>query len=689
MELVLQLFLTIDSTIYLIIAWLYNLIMDTTNLQILTEGQIARFTRNMYAILGIVMVFFVSYRIIYFIISPDVSAEKGRGLGALTSRIFVSIILIISIPWIFQFGFRLQEAILSDDIIGRIIHQGGNDSNITIGRQVNERDWQLVYRHTNSNERPRPERTTGGERFSKIVWSNFWIVPENDYFDQAQFQNFIMDDRQALLDIPSLRPSIAESIRDGIWNHPLNPLNRIVTTGADVYPTFLIIVSTVGGVFCLILMALLFFDIVMRLIRLTFLQLLAPIFVGFYVVEDDPKTFRNWVKITGSVYLLLFIRLFMIHMVMWIIGAIGTNLFAGNMVSTAATTDAVRHINILIIFTTMIFALLYFAWKAPEWFGKLFPGMEGSGSDAIGALKAGFKAAKTTVGIGVGVAAAVATGGAAAVGGIGMVQNATGAGAKVAAAARGLGRTGAVTSAAFKGRNDGLFGAMGSGIEAGEKYDTRKSVFMREYKKDAAGNYLDKDGNVVKRKEAEVLKKSQVDAIKEKLTADGAEKTRVKEAEKATRTKKLEAEQANVDSLIVHGMSNPNSLGYGRSQPQLQNILRNNEISDLVKAIQKGEGRVEALANAAKSDKNHSLHNVLNDARVAELKKLKGAKEIEILMSADLNTIHTEVTDKFEKTFRTEEYNSKHATSPDDYAKAQKKMKEAQTKMEQWGAGKP
>ena len=64
-------FATIDSAVYGFIAVVYNLIEDLANTSILSMTDMNEFASRIYALLGIFMLFKVSFSIISYIVSPD------------------------------------------------------------------------------------------------------------------------------------------------------------------------------------------------------------------------------------------------------------------------------------------------------------------------------------------------------------------------------------------------------------------------------------------------------------------------------------------------------------------------------------------------------------------------------------------------------------------------------------------
>lgn len=500
MGIVMMLLLYIDVMIYQLIAWIYNLVISASIMEILTQDEILDFTGRIYSLIGILVLFFVSYKIIRFIVNPDDAGAKGKGVGSIAIKIFVAILLTVLIPWGFEWGFKLQNAILSDDIIGRIVYKNNTTSTFSeLGQEVRTgSSYEKVVNYNCDIAKIRlnacavdikngaaqkfgtlisnvmsnvpgigdsiaallpGETMNDGQRFAKLVWSGFVIVRGKE-LDQTDVTNYIMDDRFHLTDMPFfiIQPgdiidivAIFKSFFGTIWYLPLIP--------------------TIAGGWCLFALGKLFFDIIMRLIKLTMLQLTAPFFTAAYVIDDSGKIFGGWLKRVGSLYIMIFVRIFVLQVAMYLIATISKNLMnpqktIGDFLLFAKNTGGLEAaIGLIVVRMTLIFALLFFATKADKFFGELFPGMQNK--DELNA-KGAFDFMKKGIGTVVGLGAAVATAGAAlpAVGaalGAGGTAGALG-GLKAAAAG-----TNAVGAAFKSGKSAGGISGIYTGLKAGKE----------------------------------------------------------------------------------------------------------------------------------------------------------------------------------------------------------------------------
>lgn len=190
--------------------------------------------------------------------------------------------------------------------------------------------------------------------------------------------------------------------------------------------------GTIGGILCIVFLALLCVDVIVRQLKLWILQILAPIPIICYTDPKD-KIFMQWLKMFGTVYVDLFIKLFALEVAIYLL--------------SSGQFDILQHKVSGMGNFFLIIAILVFAKALPGMISKIF-GLDGMGSfkEIGGMLKAGVgfgagailtSAAGFASGRGLGRIASLGTGaimgaGAGAKGNVlGGVKNITGRNAKI------------------------------------------------------------------------------------------------------------------------------------------------------------------------------------------------------------------------------------------------------------------
>ena len=124
-----SIFAAINDGIYTLIAITYNLIEDLANVSVLSYGDMQKFASRIYALLGLFMLFKVSFSIITYILDPNKMADSNTGFSAIIKNTVITLILILTVPMAFNLLYEAQAAILEDNVIPKLIL--GNDSEMS------------------------------------------------------------------------------------------------------------------------------------------------------------------------------------------------------------------------------------------------------------------------------------------------------------------------------------------------------------------------------------------------------------------------------------------------------------------------------------------------------------------------------------------------------------------------------
>lgn len=316
-------FFFIDGIIYKFIDTVYSLFLEIANTSIFTEDMINEFAGKVYALVGIFMLFKVSFSLLTYIINPDEFADKSKGMGKLIKNIITSLMLFILVPIIFREAMDIQRIILKDDIIPRIF-----STSTSADISVSSQDPSM------------------GSEMAVITFKAFYEIDGN--YDLQ-----------------------------GIFNTDVN--QRDSSDNYIVKYTYLI--SSAVGVVLLLILISFCFDIAVRSVKLGFLRLIAPVPI---MTRIDPKKgselFNKWIKTCTSTYLDLFMRLAAIFFAIYIIKAVTTS--AGFV--DAVTGDPIEVSTFAIVF--IILGALMFAKQLPKLIEDLL-GIKLSGNFSLNPVK--------------------------------------------------------------------------------------------------------------------------------------------------------------------------------------------------------------------------------------------------------------------------------------------------------------
>lgn len=334
----------LDKLFYSFVPTIYDLLIDIANTTIFTEEIFDTFASKVYGLLGIFMLFKVSFSILTYIVDPDAFLDKSKGFSKLISNVIITLTLLIATPWLFSQAMEIQQIILRDNILGKIFSTTSVNPNVTAnaGNVMAYETFKAFY-HFNYDDYSDCKVTGKTQEFNGSGDCQAALGIEDD----NQFDNL-------------------KNTLNGSFNYPnideyMNYDLLYLKDSNDEYVMYYIpIISTLAGVALLLLLVVFCFDVALRSVKLGFLRMIAPVPI---ISRIDPKkgkeTFDKWVKTTIGTYLDLFIRLLAIYFAIFVITQVIDLKFVD------ATTGLPAEVNVFVKVFIILGALL-FAKQLPQ-----------------------------------------------------------------------------------------------------------------------------------------------------------------------------------------------------------------------------------------------------------------------------------------------------------------------------------
>lgn len=409
-------FATIDSAVYGFIAVVYNLIEDLANTSILSMTDMNEFASRIYALLGIFMLFKVSFSIISYIVSPDKISDSSTGMGGIIKNVLITLVLILIVPTCFTLLYEAQSAILSENIIPKLLLGTNSDAN-TIDNEVYVapacQEIESDFEDKQKDEKYATSAKDNGNYIALMVFRNFYqlgdgsVEPEDSSYYNEKFL-------PAYCGFGENRIGVSYLLQSGIYNGPIEKLPSgdlekflegisdiidIIQPGnyigrsigdwvisklglgpSTYYIDYNYFISTIVGIFVIFILVSMAFDVAIRSVKLTFLQLISPIPIISYV---DPKSgkdgmFKRWYTEVFKTWASLFIRLLALFFGVYLIKQLGQLYRIGNHKYLSSN---------FWIQLFMLLGVLMFCKELPKLLEQLIPGMKGSGSFKLNPLK--------------------------------------------------------------------------------------------------------------------------------------------------------------------------------------------------------------------------------------------------------------------------------------------------------------
>ena len=347
----------IDTVIYGFVDYVYDIFNALAKVKLFEESSYQSIVRNIYAVLGIIMLFVLAYSLLKAVINPDEFAKGETSFPKLIKNVVISLAIIAVLPTVFTVAFNFQNAILNKDTIPKLIFGTGTDYN-------------------NEN---------AGSEMAYYVFSAF-LHPNFTWCEEKNYQ--VNDPKTGDVNLSECADNINADGDVGVTNGPtLKAVSDGVLAGgkksesgnysifdfkygesvADGKVTYNIFISTIAGVFLLYVLVNFCFDMAVRVVKLMFFQIIAPIPVICRVIPGGKlkDVFSDWMKKTISTYIDVFIRIATMYLGVYMIKLVTDNFSGINFGGLGLSQK-------LIAKSLIIMGIVIFIRQAPKLISDMF-----------------------------------------------------------------------------------------------------------------------------------------------------------------------------------------------------------------------------------------------------------------------------------------------------------------------------
>lgn len=345
-----QVLLFLDGMVYWLIDMLYTLLMSIANTQLFSASTYAEFATRIYAILGIVMLFIVAFQLLTMIVDPEKITSGDMPASKIALNIVLTIVILTLLPTGFKYLYRFQQVVVSENIIGKILIGDVNESDST----------------TNSSN--------VGKNIAVIMYDAFIYPLGFEGNANLGCQTGVVASNFCPVYLRVTNPT-NETDYGVIFRYNTSKIRKEIDDGEVQYMGGLSLIA--GGFVCYLLISFCI-DLGVRVIKLAYFQLVAPVPVAMRIIPKQNTVFDNWLKGLTKTYLDLFIRLLIIFLCVYLINLVPdaiNNVFASNQPDSAFAFEiSTTKIDIIKIFTqvAIIFGILLFMKEAPKLISSMF-----------------------------------------------------------------------------------------------------------------------------------------------------------------------------------------------------------------------------------------------------------------------------------------------------------------------------
>ena len=332
---------SICNAIYSLISILFDVFYNLANIRILNAGYevngiwhdapITIIYKRVTLLLGIIMVFYVTFQFIKYVLEPDTFSDKEKGGEKLVFKLIIVVVLMGTVPTIFDKAYDIQRLILNSHLIDKVLIGNTNSNMGSFGRNLSANVFSLFY-----------------------------------YPDVSISEELICEDELECQEI--VKMNLGGLTRAGSMPVITTGLGKKVSEGRYAIHFDAWFAMGVGLFLCYILV-LYVIDVGVRVAQLTYLQIIAPIPIIAYLSPKKDGMFQKWVKQCVITFLDLFIRLFIIYFMLLVISNINISSIGESINASVDETTKTW------VYIALILGLLLFAQKAPKLIQELFPNM--------------------------------------------------------------------------------------------------------------------------------------------------------------------------------------------------------------------------------------------------------------------------------------------------------------------------
>ena len=410
--------LTLDTLIYGLIGSAFRVFMAIASARLLSSEAYYAIANKVYLVVGVLMLFVLSYGILKAIVNPD---EGAKQLGPnLLKKIAIAVIGLAVTPALFNLMYQAQGLVLEHDVLAKLFFRSENTDKIATGGSLTLGGVDVPI---DDNINPDDYvKVVGGSYTATTIWQAF--------FYPAPDSGLTADDITADPSDYYLKAAgwaaacggvAAGTIAVGValdWN----PIGWIITIGAaaialtcglaasnyeaaetgtaitdeeislhqayaltaagesfglytifldnyldDGEISYLFGISTLCGAFALYAFASFSIDMGIRAAKLAYFQVIAPIPLVMQILPGKDGVFKDYTKKVIHTFLEVFIRISVVYIVIYLICHL-QDLFSSADALWGNTDLSTPELMFAIAF--LVIGLIIFCKEAPKFFGE-------------------------------------------------------------------------------------------------------------------------------------------------------------------------------------------------------------------------------------------------------------------------------------------------------------------------------
>lgn len=377
----------IFSGVAYLIGVVYQLFAAMASARIFSVEQIKSFADRIHVILGVLMVFVILINLFKMVADPEkLTASSGPGTGKeLVIKIGTTLALLAAVNFAFEAAYKIQEAIIDDNVIGKLF-LGGFDS-------------------ASNSSSLNDEMKSGGEEVAISILRGFFFPKRSQrdselYVGDNPYQNQLLVSYISSGEIMNRNnkgtPMTIDAFLDIVRQKGFQELYRVDCDTMENTISFLWPLATLAGLLVVWMLFVYSIDLGVRVVKLGFYQLIAPVPIAMRMVPGKGELYNNWIKEVGNTFADVFIRLAVIFFSVMAIKLVSQT---NNLNFWANQTNQPQLVIAGFAYILIILGIILFMKSAPKIISNVLGLGDGSGSNlgiGFGKVRDGYNTLKTT-----------------------------------------------------------------------------------------------------------------------------------------------------------------------------------------------------------------------------------------------------------------------------------------------------
>lgn len=334
------------NAVYSLIVFLYNLFFAISSAKVFKAEDFEKLFDTIASILGIVMLFFVTFSLFKMLFEPNMRGESAKSGKQLATDIITTIIMLVIVSTVFSTAKEFQNAVLTDEVIPKIFFPdsvGGSDGTTADEKDVNMKTAGNFLAATLLKAFYLPKLKEGLSSQATLNYTDTLTFEEGEggtIINPMKFEDIY---KRVELEGPEFLGTLdCPGIKDGV---------------TFFWP--LLFISCLFVIWALFVYSM---DMAIRVVKLVFYQLIAPIPIALRIIPKQKEVFKKWLKNTVSTYADVFVRLiiimFVVYMLRIIAGADFTTMWTDLEDSERPGPVTIEFAKILILLGVVWFLFL-------------------------------------------------------------------------------------------------------------------------------------------------------------------------------------------------------------------------------------------------------------------------------------------------------------------------------------------